>query len=285
MSNEGHFGRAADDCNVTQATLSAMVKRLEEELDITIFDRSRSPIMPTAEGMEVLKQAREIVHRTSGLKKIKLSLSGALTGTLRIGIIPTVAPLLLPSMLKRFVSENSGVKLYIKEAARDELLDDLKNGLLDGAIVASTLVDEDIFRYPLYTEELMVYGVRDASKRVMSREDFKDQKIWLLEEGHCLKDQVVSLCGLSEGEVRFAGLDIQCSSFTTLVGLVDDFGGYTLLPELYVKIMSQRRRRLTRSMEKPEPRRKIEMVVYRPFVKKALVDAFIEAVRKQMAKK
>ncbi len=285
MSNEGHFGRAADDCNVTQATLSAMVKRLEEELDITIFDRSRSPIMPTSEGMEVLKQAREIVHKTAGLKKIKLSLSGALTGSLRIGIIPTVAPLLLPAVLKRFVSDNSGVKLFIKEAARDELLDDLKNGLLDGAIVASTLVDDDIFRYPLYTEELMVYGVRDASKKVMSRADLKDQKIWLLEEGHCLKDQVVSLCGLSEGEVRFAGLDIQCSSFTTLVGLVDDFGGYTLLPELYVKIMSQRRRRLTRSMEKPEPRRKIELVVYRPFVKKALVDAFIEAVRKQMAKK
>ena len=151
--------------------------------------------------------------------------------------------------------------------------------------MASTLVDDDIFRYPLYTEELMVYGVRDASKKVMSRADLKDQKIWLLEEGHCLKDQVVSLCGLSECEVRFAGLDIQCSSFTTLVGLVDDFGGYTLLPELYVKIMSQRRRRLTRSMETPEPRRKIELVVYRPFVKKALVDAFIKAVRKQMAKK
>ncbi len=285
VQNQGHFGRAADECDITQATLSVMVKRLEDELSITIFDRSRSPILPTEEGTKVLTQAREILNKKNRLGSLRSSLDGNLSGELKIGIIPTVAPLLLPIVLKPFVSNYSGIKLSIIEATTDQLMEDLQNGIVDGAIIASPLDDEDTFSYPLYSEELMVYGVQDPSKTTMSHDDLKNSNIWLLEEGHCLKDQVVATCGLSEKQVRHVGLDIQCSSFTTLVGLVDDFGGYTLLPELYVKIMSHRRRSLTRSLKKPEPLRQIDMVVHRPFVKKTLVDAFIATIRNEMAKK
>ena len=282
VHEQGHFGRAAEHCGVTQATLSAMVKRLEEELDITIFDRSRSPVVPTEEGLVVVSMSRDLLIKSDGLKNLKSSLRGRLSGALRIGVIPTVAPLLLPIVLKPFVSLHPDVDLSIKEATTDQLLIDLKEGVIDGAIVASPVLDEDLFGYHLYSEALKVYGVNDLAKREMTPGDIKSTTVWLLEEGHCLKDQVVAFCGLQEQKTQFDGLNVQCSSFATLVGLVDDFGGYTLLPELYVNIMSQRRQNRTRSFVAPEPVRDIAMVVYRPFVKKMLLDELIRLVRMEM---
>ena len=238
--------------------------------------------MPTEEGLVVVSMSRDLLIKSDGLKNLKSSLRGRLSGALRIGVIPTVAPLLLPIVLKPFVSLHPDVDLSIKEATTDQLLIDLKEGVIDGAIVASPVLDEDLFGYHLYSEALKVYGVNDLAKREMTPGDIKSTTVWLLEEGHCLKDQVVAFCGLQEQKTQFDGLNVQCSSFATLVGLVDDFGGYTLLPELYVNIMSQRRQNRTRAFVAPEPVRDIAMVVYRPFVKKMLLDELIRLVRMEM---
>ena len=279
VKEQGHFRNAADNCFVSQATLSEMIRRLEEELDIQIFDRSRSPVVPTSEGEEVLKIAKNIVSQSKQLKQLNGLLKGKITGNLKIGVIPTVAPLLLPVIIKPFVNEYPEINLTIKEATTDQLISDLKLEKIDAAILATPLPNHDLMEYPLYTESLKVYGVLDKSKRLMSTKELKKSTIWLLEEGHCFKDQVVSICGLENESNQLDGLNIQCNSFATLVGLVDDFGGYTLLPEHYVKIMSRKRQNKTRSFEQPDPVRQISLMVYRPFVKKSLINALCKTIK------
>ena len=279
VKEAGHFRKAADLCYVSQATLSEMIKRLEDELEIQIFDRTRSPVVPTLEGEEVIKRAKDIIMGSNQLKQLKSTLKGRLSGTLKIGVIPTIAPLLLPIIIKPFVSKYPDIELKIKEATTDQLISDLEFEKIDAAILATPLADNDLIEYPLYTEPLKVYGVLDKSKQLISTSELKKSTVWLLEEGHCFKDQVVSICGLENQSNQLDGLDIQCSSFATLVGLVDDFGGYTLLPELYVKIMSKKRQSKTRSFKSPEPVRQISCMVYRPFVKKPQIAALCETIK------
>ena len=275
----GHFRKAADLCYVSQATLSEMIKRLEDELEIQIFDRTRSPVVTTFEGEEVIKRAKDIIMGSNQLKQLKSTLKGRLSGTLKIGVIPTIAPLLLPAIIKPFVSKYPDIKLKIKEATTDQLISDLELEKIDAAILATPMAENDLIEYPLYTESLKVYGVLEESKHLISPKELKKSTVWLLEEGHSFKDQVVSICGLENQSNQLDGLDIQCSSFATLVGLVDDFGGYTLLPELYVKIMSKKRQSKTRSFLAPEPVRQISCMVYRPFVKKAQIAALCETIK------
>lgn len=284
VHEQGHFGRAADQCCVSQATLSGMIKKLEDELDIKIFDRSRSPVMLTSHGVNVINNAREIIDKSQHLRQLKSSLEGRLSGTINIGVIPTVAPLLLPVFIKPFLSKYPDIKLKIKEATTDQIISDLETNQIDGAILATPVAHSDMYEYPLYTEALKVYGVKDKKKKLMTIDEIKKHKIWLLKEGHCLSDQIISICALDEQNYYLDGLEMQCNSFATLIGLVDDFGGYTLLPELYVKIMSKYRQSRTRSFRSPEPRRQISMLVYRPFVKELQINALIDFIRVQIDK-
>ena len=284
VNDLSHFGKAAEQCFVSQATLSEMIRKLEEELGIVIFDRSRSPVILTSQGKDVIKNARDIINKTNELKQLKSSLAGRLSGTIRIGIIPTVAPLLLPLIIKPFVNAYPDINLKIKEATTAQLISDLEANQLDGAILATPVENIDMNEYPLYTEALKVYGIKDKTKKLVRVKDIKNSRIWLLQEGHCLKDQVVSICELDKKSYDIDRLEIECNSFATLVSLVDDFGGYTLLPELYVNIMSKDRQIRTQSFEEPEPKRQISMLVFRPFVKKTQINALVEVIRKQINK-
>ncbi len=282
VNEQSHFGKAAEKCFVSQATLSEMIRKLEDELGIVIFDRSRSPVILTSQGKDVIKNAREIIDKTNELKQLKSSLEGRLSGTIRIGIIPTVAPLLLPLIIKPFVNKYPDINLKIKEATTAQLVSDLETNQLDGAILATPVENIDMNEYPLYTEALKVYGIKDKTKKLVRVKDIKNSKIWLLQEGHCLKDQIISICELDKKSYDIDRIEIECNSFATLVSLVDDFGGYTLLPELYVNIMSRDRQIRTQSFEEPEPKRQISMLVFRPFVKKTQINALVEVIRKQI---
>ena len=284
VNEQSHFGKAAEQCFVSQATLSEMIRKLEDELEIVIFDRSRSPVILTSQGKDVIRNARDIIDKTHQLKQLKSSLEGRLSGTIRIGIIPTVAPLLLPLIIKPFVNAFPDINLKIKEATTDQLISDLEANQLDGAILATPVADTDMNEYPLYTEALKVYGIKDKTKKLVRIKDIKKSRIWLLQEGHCLKDQIISICELDKKSYEIDRLEIECNSFATLVSLVDDFGGYTLLPELYVNIMSRDRQIKTQSFEQPEPKRQISMLVFRPFVKKTQINALVEVIRKQINK-
>lgn len=187
-----HFARAADSCYVTQATLSMMIRKLEDELDAVIFDRSRQPVVPTDAGRRLIEQARIVLKEAALLRQITTEASGELNGQLRIGIIPTLAPYLLPYFLSSFLQKYSGVQVRINELNTAQITEQLAQDKLDVGILATPLPNEGLKTDPLFYERFFVYTSKDEKvlrKKYVAPEDLDTARIWLLQEGHCLRSQ------------------------------------------------------------------------------------------------
>ena len=261
-----HFGIAADSCHITQATLSAMIKKLEEELKILLFDRSRKPIQTTDMGLQFIETARTILQQ----KELLFSLNKQtekLEGKLSIGIIPTVANSLLPIILPSILKENQKLQLTISEITTEEIKTQLIMDKIDIGILATPINDKQFDEHILYYEPMMIYGILDKKKEYVNSKDIKNGNIWLLEEGHCFRNQALTVCEIKEKELSPSNLNFMGSSFETLLNLTDKFGGYTLIPELYYKNMSKQKQNKTKHFQKPIPVREISIVTYRHFAK------------------
>jgi LysR family hydrogen peroxide-inducible transcriptional activator len=261
-----HFGMAAESCHITQATLSAMIKKLESELNLEIFDRSKHPIKTTDQGEAFMAIAKKILYYKSEIQALSQQ-DIPLAGELRIGIIPTVANTLLPIILPAITSNFPELKLKITEITTDEILQQLLMDKLDLGILATPLDNDDFDETILYYEPMMIYGIADQQKGYVSSEDVKDKRIWLLEEGHCFRNQVMTICEIREKELYDTNLEFEGSSFETLLNLTDTFGGYTLIPELYYMELSKEKQARTKYFQPPVPVREISIVSYRPAVK------------------
>jgi LysR family hydrogen peroxide-inducible transcriptional activator len=288
VHNHKHFGLAAESCHITQATLSAMIKKIEQELDLTLFDRSRHPIKTTEEGETFIQIAKKIIIQEKELRSIN-DKDDSLSGTLRIGIIPTIANSLLPIILPKLISENPNLKLKISEITTENILHQLSMDKIDIGILATPLEKEDYEETILYYEPMMVYGISDQGKGYVSSEDVKDKNVWLLEEGHCFRNQAVTICEIQEKQMNQSNLDFEGSSFETLLNLTDTFGGYTLIPELYYKDMPENKKRKTKHFQRPIPVREVSLVTYYPAVKghsvKYLKSLIIETVANELSTK
>lgn len=261
-----HFGIAADSCHITQATLSAMIKKLEEELKILLFDRSRKPIQTTDMGLQFIETARTILQQ----KELLFSLNKQtekLEGKLSIGIIPTVANSLLPIILPSILKENQKLQLTISEITTEEIKTQLIMDKIDIGILATPINDKQFDEHILYYEPMMIYGILDKKKEYINSKDIKNGNIWLLAEGHCFRNQALTICEIKEKELSPSNLNFMGSSFETLLNLTDKFGGYTLIPELYYKNMSKQKQNRTKHFQKPIPVREISIVTYRHFAK------------------
>ncbi len=275
-----HFARAAESCHVTQATLSAMIKKLEQELEVTLFDRSTHPVLTTEEGKKVIAMAKEILKTQGKLLQLNETNTKILDGQISIGVIPTIANSLLPRILPSIMEAHPELTLDIHEITTEEIIRQLKSDRLDMGILATPLEDKTIEEHILYYESMMVYGVKESKKKkYMIPQDLKDQSVWLLEEGHCFKNQSMTICNMKEkidmpGNLQFAG-----SSFETLLNLTDQFGGYTLIPELYYHQLTSARKKKTRPFELPIPVREVSLVHYRPLVKKHSISILADEIR------
>ena len=192
-----HFARAAESCFVTQPTLSMQIHKLEEELGVTIFDRSRKPLQPTDIGVQILEQARIIITEERRIEEIIQLHKGEIAGDFKLAIIPTVASTLLPRFLKCFISQYPKVNLQIEELQTKVILERLKNGLLDAAILATPLSQDGIMEKPLYYEPFMAYTPMDHrlfKEKFLDNSDLDVNDILLLHEGHCFRDSVINLC-------------------------------------------------------------------------------------------
>ncbi len=261
-----HFGIAADSCHITQATLSAMIKKLEEELKVLLFDRSRKPIQTTDMGLQFIETARTILQQ----KELLFSLNKQtekLEGKLSIGIIPTVANSLLPIILPSILKENQKLQLTISEITTEEIKTQLIMDKIDIGILATPINDKQFDEHILYYEPMMIYGILDKKKEYVNSKDIKNGNIWLLEEGHCFRNQALTICEIKEKELSPSNLNFMGSSFETLLNLTDKFGGYTLVPELYYKNMPKQKQNKTKHFQKPIPVREISIVTYRHFAK------------------
>lgn len=280
LADLGSFSKAATHCHVTQATLSTMVKKLEEELGLPLFDRKHNPVVATDCGREIVQDARRILSSVNGLRQKAMMLKGEITGNLHLGIIPTVASSLLPLLLPAIREAHPQLRLRIVELTTQEMLRRLETGELDAGIAATPLHREQIVEDPLYYELLLVYGSASRAGKYWMPEDLNAQKFWMLEEGHCLREQMIDVCALHGTSMEESGLNFEGSSFESLLNMVDMLGGLTLLPELYTLGLSVERKARTAPFQSPYPVREVSLISYRPLAKQRLLHALTELAQK-----
>lgn len=277
LDEHRHFGRAAASCHVTQPTLTMMVRKLEEELDVQLFDRRTQPIRPTPIGERIVTQARVVLREAEQLRSLVDELQEGLKGSYRIGVIHTLAPYLLPLFLPRFASDHPDVRLVIDERKTSRILKGLRRGELDLGILVTPVDAPDIEEIPLLHEPFLAYlpkGHPLARKRRLQRADIQRQPLWVLSEGHCFREQTLSLCDRPSAGGN-ENLLYESGSIETLKHMVRQGSGMTLVPELSVTADDPRVRRF----EAPEPVRQVSLVVRRPFVRRKLLEELARCIR------
>ena len=261
------FSKAADYCHVTQATLSAMVKKLEEQLDIVIFDRKANPIATTENGREILIQAQQVVAHANALLSSSKAINQKVEGRVKMGIIPTIASSILPLIMKPLVEKYPLLHLEIQELTTNQLIKDLREGKLDVGILSTPIAANDLETNLLYVEDLRLYGYLSTGEKQVSKSALSQQRIFLLQEGHCLRDQIIQLCDLKKQKSLPTNLSVESNTFDTLLNLVDTFQGMTLLPSLYINQLNEQRKQHLVDIKDGSLSREVSMCYYRPYAK------------------
>ena len=281
LDNWRHFATAAAKSFVTQPTLSMQIQKLEEELGVKIFDRSKQPVITTEAGAAIVDQARKILSEKNVINEIIQQKKGVLTGELRIGIIPTLAPYLLPLFVKSFNTKYPNVKLIVNEMMTEFIVARLREGRIDAGILVTPLQENGIKEHVLFYEELLVYVSRKNAtykKHYLLAQDIDPNKLWLMEEGHCFRSQIVNLCELRRASESATHFEYEAGSIETLRRMVELNDGITILPELTTLDLSAKQLQLIRQFKKPAPMREVSIVVHRDFVKKRLIEALKEEI-------
>jgi LysR family hydrogen peroxide-inducible transcriptional activator len=276
-----HFARAAERCHVTQPTLSMMIQKLEDELGVRIFDRSKQPVEPTPVGREIIVRARQIMADVSRLKEFAQEIKQEINGELKMAIIPTLAPYLLPLFLKSLVEKYPRLKVKIRELVTNDILKALKEGEVDIGLLATPLHDAKLEEHPVFYEEFFAYAAADeklSKKKYVLPKDIDLSKLWLLEEGHCFRNQVFNLCELKMKDVESDRLHYQAGSLETLKNLVDHHQGITILPYLATLDLTPRQKQKVREFAQPKPVREISLVVNKNFHRASLLRALQDEI-------
>jgi LysR family hydrogen peroxide-inducible transcriptional activator len=272
------FSKAADSCFITQATLSTMVKKMEEELGMIIFDRKTSPILTTECGKEIVEEAKKTLFHSKNIKQLAAILKGKIEGELKIGIIPTVAGNLLHRIIPTLLDKYPNLKLYITEITTANIVQQLKSGEIDVGIVSTPLAKDDLEEEVMYYEKLKVYGKQKTDKEYVLANEIGQEKVWLLEEGNCLRNQFINLCALNPKKIK-NNLIFEPNSFESLLSFVDNLEGLTLIPELYCKDLPEEKKLKLIDFKSPYPVREISLVYHRPYVKHRLISVLAEEIK------
>lgn len=269
--------KAAEHCHVTQPTLSMMVKKLEDELGVKIFDKSQ-PLKPTPSGEIIITRARLILQEVKNLKEFISNEKDSIEGEFRLGVIPTLAPYLLPRFLNEFLQKHPGTSFTVMEMQTEEIIRMLKTNRLDVAILVTPLDDKEIREVPVFYEPILLYTSENLSYFQQEKINLKTltyDNLLMLEEGHCFRGQVENLCSAKSKKVHNQ-LNYQSGSFETLKNMVDNNYGYTLIPELAVG----RGNKHVKHFTSPEPVREVSLAVHNGFVKERLLEKLQEAILK-----
>lgn len=271
-----HFGLAAKQCFVTQPTLSMQIKKAEEELGVIIFDRSKQPVLPTDVGIELIKQGRVILREKQRLEQIIADFQENVSGQLRIGIIPTLAPYLLPLFVGDFVRDYPKLNLKVKELTTQQIIQSLQNDSIDVGILVTPLNDPMLKEHVLFYEPIKAYVHPSHSlygQQSISIQDLQQQSFWLLSQGHCFRDQVVNLCALNQQ--KNLPFEYESNSLEGLQRLVDKEGGFTLIPELATLPKKQH----IQEIEAPKPLREVSLVYVRNFAKRKVLQLLSDSIK------
>ena len=283
-----HFAQAAAKCFVTQPTLSMQIQKLEEELGVKIFDRSKQPVLPTSSGKEIIEQARKILAERDLLTENIDAKKGIVNGELKVGVIPTIAPYLLPLFIPSFTKKFPQVKLIVNELTTELIVSRLRDGKIDVGILVTPLLEQGIQEQVLFYEELVAYISKNNDsykKTYLLDKDIDPNKLWLLEEGHCFRSQILNLCELRKSSREGSHFEYEAGSLETLRRMVDMNDGVTILPELATIDFSAKQQQQLRKFKHPPPVREVSLVTHRRFAKKKLVELFRQAIEDAVPEK
>ena len=275
IAEHKNFTKAAEKCFVTQPTLSTQIQKLEEELDILIFDRGKKPIELTEVGRKIVHQARNIVNESDRIQDIVDQQKGFIGGEFKLGMIPTVMPTLLPMFLKNFIKKYPKVKLKIEELTTEEIMQRLHDGHLDAGIAATPLENENIKERPLYYEPFVGYIPKDhrlSTKKKIEVGDLEIDDMLLLEDGHCFRDGVINLCKTfkDQNEDKF---QLESGSIETLIKLSNEGLGMTLLPYLHTEELNDKLKENLHFFNEPSPAREVSLIYHKSELKIQIIEA------------
>ena len=280
VANYGSFSLAAEKCFVTQPSLSMQVKNLEEELGVIVLDRSKKPVLPTDAGLAVIRQAKEAVQAFAMVREVVSDLQNEISGTLRLGVIPTIAPYLLHRFIPDFVRKCPKVELQIREMMTGDIIRALDRDMLDAAIMAGGTSPEGIREEELFNDRFFAYVSTDhplCQRSNIRIEDIDVRHLLLLSEGNCLRDQVIELCQAQKNIAR--QYSFESGSLETLMRIVDNTPNLiTIIPEMVADYIDEKHRPQVKTLAKGAASRKITIAVRRTYVKRSLIDALKESV-------
>lgn len=273
-----HFVSASEHCGVSQPTLSLMIRKLEQELDVTIFDRAKHPVEPTKMGYRIIEQAEATLRNMRKIHQMVSDETGKLSGPLNIGVIPTLSPYLVPDFIQIFKQNYPEVELIITELNTSTLVKSLENETIDMFIAATPLEKDNFYEIPLYYEKFVAYFSSQTPFAIshLSANNMPNENLWVLEEGHCLRDQTFNFCkeAITYNQVFEAG------SIETLIRIVDKNGGYSVIPELHIPFLTEQQKQNIQEIDSPPATREISVVIKKDFIKEQLINAVADTIKK-----
>lgn len=273
-----HFVRAAESCNVTQSTLSSLIQKLEAELDVTIFDRTQHPVAPTPIGEEIIAQARVILYNSSQMGELVASHKGCAIGDIRLGTVSTIAPFILPQMFRYMSDNHHDIHLHVEEARVETIKQKLLRAELDIAILPMPVTDEALLEIPIFHERYYAYVSPEDTlynKEQLVTGELTAENIWMLGESYCPNTGQFPFCisDMTNISIYVAG------SIETLIRIVDNNGGYTIIPELQLPLIDSERIANVRELVDPTPGREVAFVVRKDFVKERMINILADAIK------
>ena len=274
-----HFAKAAEHCRVTQPTLSAMIQKREDELETKIFDRSQQPICPTPIGLLILEQAHVVLSQADRIKDIIEEEKHSLSGIFKLGILPTIAPYLLPRFFPQLMKKYPQLDIRVTEMKTKDIKQALQTGEIDAGIVASLAGMEEFRQTSLFYEQFFAYVAREDTlfnNEIIRTSDMTGEQLWLLDEGHCFRDQLVRFCQLKAA--RASQLAYHLGSMETFMRMVESGKGVTFIPELAVMQLGETQKELVRTFAIPAPTRQIVMLTNKNFVRHTLLEVLVKEI-------
>ncbi len=283
------FAKAAEHCFVTQPTLSMQIQKMEDELGVRLFDRSKKPVETTDIGRQIVDQARVLLNEAGRIDEIVQQNKGEIKGEFRLAFIPTIAPSIIPRFLYDFAKKYPQLNLHISEMQTDIILDQMKKGLLDAAVLATPLATEGVIERPLYYEPFMAFVPethRLYKEKFLSVKELDVNDMLLLKEGHCFRNSVLNLCGKSVAKKdKLGNVHLESGNFETLIKLAKQGFGMTLIPYLLsLDIKETEDKKYIRPFDKPQPSREISIIYRRAQLKIHIIDKLEEAIKNAVPK-
>jgi len=279
LDNKRHFVAAAEACFVTQPTLSMQLKKLEEQLGVEIFDRSNQPIVPTPIGRKIIAQAKLALAENKKIHAIIEDFQQKMEGELRIGIIPSLAPYLLPLFIGNFVKKYPKLKVHVSELLSEDIIEKLQKEELDIGILATPLHEKQLVERLLFYEKILLYvnpSHSYAKRKILDSSDLNADGMWMLSKGHCFRSQVLNLCSMQEEVSEQVGFHYESGSLESIKKFVQKEGGYTLMPEL---ALSENVENIALIAIENSPLREISMVHNKNFLKNHLLEKLSEEIK------